>query len=142
MVLTTDHPKNVVNEQINKAVFGKNQPSRKNSENGVPFVLTYHPKVKKLGKLIKDLLPFLYSDEEVQKVFSPPPMVSYRSARKIKDYIVRSKLYPLERNVGCEGCGNGRCQVCKNIKVTDIFDSFTTKKATKLTIDLTAKISA
>ena len=69
-------------------------------------------------------------------------MVSNRSARKIKDYIVRSKLYPLERNVGCEGCGNGRCQVCKNIKVTDIFDSFTTKKATKLTIDLTAMISA
>ena len=77
MVLTTDYPKNVVNEQINKVVFGKNQPSMKNSENGVPFVLTYHPKVKKLGKLIKDLLPF-YSDEEVQKVFSPPLFISPR----------------------------------------------------------------
>ena len=77
--LARDYPKNVANEQINKVVFGTNQPSRKNSENGVPFVVTYHPKVKKIGKLIKDLLPFLYSDEEVQKVFSPPPMVSYRS---------------------------------------------------------------
>ena len=92
------------------------------------FVVTYHPKVKKLGKLIKDLLPFLCSDEEVQKVFSPP-VVSYRSARKIKYYIVRSKLYPRERNVGCGGCGNGRCQVCKNIKVTDTFESFITKKS-------------
>ena len=55
----SDYPKNVVNEQINKVRLGKNQPSRKNSENGVPFVVTYHPKVKKLGKLIKDLLPFL-----------------------------------------------------------------------------------
>ena len=122
----------MVNEQINKVVFGKSQPSKKNSENGVLFVVTYHPKVKKLGKLIKDLLPFLYSDEEVQKVFSTPPMVSYRSDRKVKDDIVRSKLYPLERNVGCEGCGNGRCQVCKNIKVTDTFDSFTTKKSYKI----------
>ena len=69
-------------------------------------------------------------------------MILYRSARKIKDYIVRTKLYPLERNVGCAGCGNGICQVCKNIKVTDTFDSFTTKKATKLTINLTAIISA
>ena len=94
--------------------------------------MSYHPKVKKLGNLIKDLLPFLYSDEEVPKVFSPPPMVSYRSARKIKDYIVRSKLYPLERNVGCGGCGNGRCQICKNIKVTDTFNSFTTKKSYKI----------
>ena len=59
-------------------------------------------------------------------------MVSYRSARKIKDYLVRSKLYPLERNVGCGGCGNGRCQVCKNIKVTDTFDSFTTKRSYKI----------
>ena len=130
--LARDYPENVVNEQINKVVFGKNQPSRKNSENAVPFVVTYHPKVKKLGKLIKDLLAFLYSDEEVQKVFSPPPMVSYRSARKIKDYLVGTKLYPLERNVGCEGCGNGRCQVCKNTKVTDTFGSFTTKKSYKI----------
>ena len=39
----------MVNEQINKAVFGKNQPNRKNSEDVVPFVVTYHSKVKKLG---------------------------------------------------------------------------------------------
>ena len=104
--------------------------------------MTYHPKVKKLGKLIKDLLPFLYGDEEVQKVFVPPPMVSYRSARKIKDYIIRFKMYPRERNVGCGGCGNSRFQVCKNIKVADTFDSFTTKKVTKSTMNLTAMISA
>ena len=112
----------MVNEKINKVVFVKSQPSRKNSQNGIPFVVTYHPKIKKFGKLIKDFLPFLYSDEEDEKVFSPPPMVSYRSA---KDYIVRSKLYPLKGNVGCGDCGNGRCQVCNNIKVTDTFDSFT-----------------
>ena len=69
-------------------------------------------------------------------------MVSCRSARKIKDYIVRSKLYPLERSLGCGCCWNGRFQVCKNIKVTDTFDSFTTKKITKSTINLTAMISA
>ena len=108
-LLARDYPKNMVNEQINKVVFGKDQPSRKNPENGVPFAVTYHPKVKKLGKLINDLLSFLYNEKEVQKVFSPPPMVSYRSAKKIKDYIVSSKLYPLGRNVGYGGCGNGRC---------------------------------
>ena len=61
-------------------------------------------------------------------------MVSYRSARKIKDYIVRSKLYPLKRNVGCGGCEKGRCQDCKNIKVTDTFDRFTTKKSYKINL--------
>ena len=91
---------------------------------------------------IKDLLLIFYSDEEVQKVFSSPLLVSYRSTRKIKDYIVRSKLYSLERNVGCRGFGNNRCQVCKNIKVTDTSDSFATKKVTKSTINLTTMISA
>ena len=35
-------------------------------------------------KLNKYLLSFLYSDEEVQKIFLPSPMVLYRSARKNK----------------------------------------------------------
>ena len=80
--LARDYPENMVNEQINKVVFGKSQPSRKNSENGIPFVMIYHPKVKKLETLIKDLLPFLYSDEEVQKVFSPTPMVPIEALEK------------------------------------------------------------
>ena len=61
--LARDYPKNVVNEQINKIDFGKSQLSRKNSENGIDFVMSFHPKVNKLGKLIKNLLPFLYNDE-------------------------------------------------------------------------------
>ena len=78
----------VVNDQIGKVVFVKNPPVKKFPEIGILFVDTYHPKVKDLGKLIKDLLPFLYSDKEVEKVFSLPLMASYRSARKIKDYIL------------------------------------------------------
>ena len=73
--------------------------------------------------MIKDLLPFLYSDEEVEKVSSPLP---------INNYIVRSKLYPVERSVGCRGCGRSRCQVCENIKATDTFISFTTKNTCKI----------
>ena len=41
-------------------------------------------------------------------------------------------MYQLKRNVGCGGCRNGRCQVCKNIKVTDTFDSFTAIKSYKI----------
>ena len=100
-------------------------------ESGIPFVTADHPKVKELGKLIRDLIPFLYSDGEVQKVFSPPPIISYRSARKMKDYIVRSKLYPVERKVNCRECGSSQCQVCKSINITEEFTSFTTRKSIK-----------
>ena len=80
--LARDYPENVVNEQIDKVVFSMSQINRNNSENDIPFVVTYHPKVKKLGKLIKDLLPYLYSEEEVQKFFSSPPMVSLEALEK------------------------------------------------------------
>ena len=59
----------VVNNQIEKVVFGRDQSVKKTLESGIPFVTTYDPKDKELGKLIRDLFPFLYSDGEVQKVF-------------------------------------------------------------------------
>ena len=122
----------VVNNQIDKVVFVRDQSVKKNLESGIPFITTYLCKVKELGKLNRDLLPFLYSNEEVQKIFSPPPIVSYRSARKIKDFIVRSKLYLVERKVGCRRCGSSRCEVCKSINIIGEFTSFITKKTYKI----------
>ena len=78
--MARDYPQKVVSEQIDKVVFGE-QPSRKDtSEQDVPFVATYHPKLRDLDKLIKNLQLSLCSDSEVQRVFSPAPIVSYRSA--------------------------------------------------------------
>ena len=122
-------------------VFGRDQSVKKILESDIPFVATYHPQVKELGKLIRDLLPFLDSDGEVQKVFSPPPVVSYKSTRKIKDYIMRSKLYPVARKIGCGVCGSSGCQVCQSMHITDEFTSFTIKKRIKSTLVLTAMIN-
>ena len=133
--LARGYPEIGVNNQIdklsiinNQVVFGRDQSVKKNLKSDIPFVTTYQTKAKELGKLIRDFLPFLYSNGEVQKVFSPPPIVSYRSVRKIKDYLVRSKLYPVERKVGCQRCGSFRCQVCKSISINEELTSFTTKK--------------
>ena len=122
----------VVNNQRDKVAFDRDQSVMKNLESGIPFITTYLPKVKELGKLIRDLLLFLHSDGEVQKVISPPLIVSYRSARKIKDFIVRSKLYLVEKKVRCRRCGSSRCEVCKSINIIDEFTSFTTKKTYKI----------
>ena len=130
--LARGYPDIVVNNQIDKVVFGRDQPLKKNLESGISFVTTYHPEVKELGKMIRDLLPFLYSDGEAQKFFSPPPIVSYRSARKIKYFTVRSKLYSVERKVGCSGCGSSTSCICKSISITEEFTSFATKKTYKI----------
>ena len=48
-------------------------------------------------------------------------MVSFHSARKLSSYLVRAKLYPLERTVGSYKCKGKRCQVCNYITETDSF---------------------
>ena len=58
-------------------------------------------------------------------------MVPFRSARKIKDYLVRAKLYPLQRNVGSRKNIKSRCEVLNNIERTDLFSSTVTGEAYK-----------
>ena len=50
------------------------------------LVETYHPKLKDLGKLIKNLPLLLYSDSEIGRVFSSVSIVSYRRAGEVKNY--------------------------------------------------------
>ena len=74
----------------------------------------------------------LYQDETVKRVFTPFPMVSYRNARKLSSYLVRAKLYSLERKRGSSKCGSSRCQVCNNIEETEIFSSTVTRETYKI----------
>ena len=59
-------------------------------------------------------------------------MVSFRSSRKISSYLVRAKLYPIERTVGSFKCGSKCCEVCKYITETDIFNSSVTGETYKV----------
>ena len=53
-------------------------------------------------------------------------MISFRGIRKLSSYLVRAKVYPLERFVGSFKCGSKRCQVCLNLNETDCFKSSVT----------------
>ena len=59
-------------------------------------------------------------------------MVSYRSSRKLSSYLVRAKLYPIERIVGSKGRGKRCCEVCVNICETDTFTSTVTRGTFKI----------
>ena len=98
----------------------------------MPLVVTYHPLLNSLKKVLSKNLNILYMDEEVKKVFCPGPKVSFRSARKVSSYLVRAKVYPLERTVGSFKCKKSRCQVCLNVNETDTFTSTVTKKTYKI----------
>ena len=74
---------------------------------------------------MKKLEHLLYQDEYVKRVFTPPPMVSYRSPRKLSSYLVRPNLYLLERKRGSYKCDNLRCLVFNDIEETDTYREIT-----------------
>ena len=130
----------MIKSQVTRAFQSARNNSANNSmqekETGISLVTTYHPRLKDLSSLIKRNLQYLYADQEVKKVFTPAPFVSFRSARNLKSFLVRSKVYPLDRKVGSEKCNGKRCLVCLNVVETDTFESFQTKKQYRINHNL------
>ena len=110
------YSKKMIDSQMAKVKFGQQKSRELKSATGVPLVITYHPKIREIASSM-----ILYQDETVKRVFTPFPMVSYRNARKLSGYLVRDKLYPLERKRGSFKCGSCRCQVCNNVEETETF---------------------
>ena len=51
---------------------------------GIPVVITYHIKLKKIAQIMKNLENLLYQEESVKQVFTTPPTVFFQSAKKTK----------------------------------------------------------
>ena len=134
------YPSNLIKSQVSRALEDKSSLNVDNSKNdkkvGVPLVVTFHPTIQNISDIIKQNLVFLFADETVKKVFTPSPFVSFRSTRNLKSFLVRSKIYPLEREVGSKKCEGNRCQVCINVKETKTFESFQTNKQFKINHEL------
>ena len=110
--LERGYSKQMIDSQMGKVKFGQGlKAGSKQAGFGVLFVITYHPKLKKMAQVMKKLEHLLYQDESANRVFTPPPMLSYRSARKLSSYLVPAKLYSLERKRGSYKCCNFRCLV-------------------------------
>ena len=96
--------------------------------------MTYNPAFKNLFQVIRKNLQLLDEEtgEQVKKVFSSAPFVCFRSTRNSKGFLVRSKIYPLERKVDSKKCKSKRRLGCLNGCETDVFQSFQTKEQYKI----------
>ena len=54
-------------------------------------------------------------NDGVKKAFTTVPMMSFQGERKLSSYLVRAKLFPIERSAGSFKCNGKRCQVCINV---------------------------
>ena len=120
-----------MNQKFSHMSNNKSQKKKKKKKKRTPLIVTYHPLLNSLWKVLSKNLNILYMDEEVKEVFYLGPMVSFWSAWKVSSYLVRAKLYLLERTVG-------RCQVRLNVNETDTFTSTVTKKTYKTITNFTA----
>ena len=71
-------------------------------------------------------------NEELKYLFTPGPMVCFRISRKISSYLVRAKLYPVEKSVGSFNWKRPLCQICAYVNETDSFTSTVTGETYKI----------
>ena len=129
------YPKKPVDNQLRRVV--ENRPEQLSEHQtkhgtGVPLVVTYYPGFHALGKIIKKNLIYLYAEQQVEQVSTPAPFVSFRSGFSLRNHFVRAKVYPFLREKGSSCCGKSTCETCFNIKETNTFQSFVTKKVYKV----------
>ena len=74
-------PKNVIQKEKERVTFSKIS-SKKDNTKGVPVMVTYHSGLKNIDQIINRNL-HLHMDQEVKKVFTPQPMVPFRTSRKL-----------------------------------------------------------
>ena len=87
LVLRKGYPKGLVENEMSKAKFSGYTRRNKREKKGVPFVISYHPSLKNKGRIISPNLYILYMIEDVKSVFTPAPMISFHSTRKLSSYL-------------------------------------------------------
>ena len=87
-----------------------------------------------IGRIIKKNLIYVFAKEQVKQVFTTAPFVLFQSYFSFRNHLVWAKVYPLAKRewVKLSSCGKSRCETCLNIKETNGFQSFGTKKVYKI----------
>ena len=83
----------------------------------VPYVLTYHPRLRMLGSVLKRHFYLLQTNERLRKAFIEPPMVAFRRLKNLKDILVRTRSNEMERELDeVKQCNSGRCKCCSHLQ--------------------------
>ena len=67
--LKRGYPENIIDEEMKKVKFSEKGRNNSKGSKRVPFVVTYHPSLNCLSRIIKDNLNILYMSREAKAVF-------------------------------------------------------------------------
>ena len=117
-----DYPDSIVNttqhraQQINPQ--SALQTSQKEKNERIPFTLTYHPHNLAAKNIILINFKLLQNDNETGRIFSQPPLISFKRDKNLGNFLVRSVLKP-DDQPGTFKCGRKRCNTCPSIHNAD-----------------------
>ena len=100
------HPEEIDDKEMSKVKFNFSRKIKlkDKAEKGVPLIVPYHPSLNCLSTIIRENLYLLHMNDEFKKVLSPK-LISFRIARKLGNYLVKTKIYHIERSIGSFKCG-------------------------------------
>ena len=90
--------------------------------------ITYHPVLRDSRKILENVHLLLTPERNHREVFQAIPLVGFRNAKSLKDYLVRAKLSKENVSLGCFHCNKINCEVCNLLEEST---TFTDKDHTK-----------
>ena len=106
------------------------QTSQKEKNERIPFTLTYHPHNLAAKSIILKNFTLLQNDNETGRIFSQPPLISFKRDKNVGNFLVRSVLKSADQP-GTFKYARKRCNTCPFIHNADKITG--PKRSTKIT---------
>ena len=84
---------------------------KKDRNDRIPFTLTFHPHNHAVKSIILNNFKLLQNDPETGRIFSQPPLISFKRDKSVGNFLVRSALKTNEKP-GTFKCAHSRCKTC------------------------------
>ena len=94
------------------------QTSQKEENQRISFTLTFHPLNLPVKNIILKNFKLLQNKNETSRIFSLPPLISFKRNKNLSDFLVRSTLKS-DESPGTFNCTRKRCKTCPFIHNTD-----------------------
>ena len=122
--LSLGYKQDLIDQQISKALaFPREnllQYQPRSNNDRTPLVLTYHPHLKPITHIAKQLRPILRNDPYLRNVFPTPTLVAYRQPPNLRYLLTSNSLPDPNATHGTFPCNNPRCKLCPHINTTNI----------------------
>ena len=74
------------------------QTSQKESNNRIPFTLTFHPHNHAVKSIILKTFKLLQNDHDTGRIFSQPSLISFKRDKNIGNFLVRTAFQTINQS--------------------------------------------